>query len=86
VDAHRELSVDHHSKVANDGHWLDIDGADTNVAAGRWDLAELGGRSESHHLCLIGIQLKTLSSAPGNDVSGAVEDKQYKVRSRGAVI
>jgi len=65
VDAHRELSVDHHSKVANDG-------ADTNAAAGRWDLAEFGGRYEPHHLCLIGIQLKTLSSAPGNDVSGAV--------------
>jgi len=67
MDAHRELSVDHHSKVANDGHWLDIDGANMNGATGMWDLAELGGRSKPHHLCLISIQLKTLSSAPGND-------------------
>ena len=37
VNAHRELSVDHYSKVTNDGHWFDIDGADANAAAGRWD-------------------------------------------------
>jgi len=76
VNAHRELSVDHHSKVTNDGHWLDVDGANANAAVGKWDLAKVGGGAKLHHLTLIGIQLKTLSSTPGNDVSGAVCERR----------
>jgi len=52
---HRELSVDHHSKVMNDGHWLDVDGADANASVGKWDVTKVGGGAKPHHLSLIGI-------------------------------
>jgi len=58
--------------VTNDGYWLDVDGADANASVGKWDLVKVGGGAEPHHLSLIGIQLKTLGSAPGNNVGDAV--------------
>jgi len=46
------------------------------LASGILHLAKVGGGAKPHHLTLIGIQLKMLSSTPGNDVGGAVCENQ----------
>ena len=70
--AHRQLGIQHHAEIADDGRWRDHCRADTNAADIGRNLAQVCCCAELQNLGFLGIKLQAFGSTPGTDVGGAV--------------
>jgi len=83
VLTHWQLLVDQHTKVSNDRHWFNVVLADASDFTPWWYLAKICRRTKPQNLCLCGVELQALRSAPRTDARDALFDDDDDVLNVG---